>query len=255
MPILPYYTPILIFLGGVLDILLSTIEARVIGVLIEKEITTPDQYPLSLNSVTLACNQKSNRDPVMNLSEACVQDALDELLKKHFLMERKSRTSRVVKYQQRMVGSDFSVLQLDKREIAILCVLLLRGAQTPGELRTRTQRLYSFADVAEVENVLTAMCDGDVGDDEKGSEKNNEKKGRYVFKLPREAGRRDSRYVHLLSGDIDIENFTQTVLGVDQGRDTSPLYEERISLLEAEVEYLKKELDTLKDNFQASKKG
>ncbi len=239
MPILPYYTSILILLGGVLDILLSTIEARVIGVLIEKEITTPDQYPLSLNSVMLACNQKSNRDPVMNLSETLVQDALDELLKKHFLMERKSRTNRVVKYQQRMVGSDFSVLQLDKREIAILCVLLLRGPQTPGELRTRTQRLYPFTDVGEVEDVLTAMC--------------AREEGSYVLKLPKEAGRRDSRYIHLLSGDIDVESFAQTTSG-DQGDGEHHLYEERISLLEAEVEYLKKELDTLKDSFQVLKR-
>ena len=222
-----------------MDIILTANEARVIGALIEKEITTPDQYPLSLNSLMLACNQKSNREPVMSLSEVVIQDTLDALFKKHLIMERKSRTSRVVKYQQRMVGTDFSVLQLKKQEIALIGVLLLRGAQTPGELRTRTQRLCEFSDVVEVEKVLTSMA--------------SRVEGPLTVKLPKEAGRRDSRFTHLLSGEVDVENFEQSAPTVALHEDTS-MHEERISLLEAEVEYLKQELDTLKGEIQTLKR-
>ena len=219
-----------------MDIVLSSHEARIMGCLIEKEITTPDQYPLSLNALTLACNQKSNREPVMSLDEATVQDALQQLLEKRLVMERTGHGSRVVKYQQRMAGTEFSVLDLSQQEIGILCVLVLRGAQTPGEIRTRTQRLCQFKDVAEVESVLNRLASRDDGP--------------FVIKLPREAGRRESRFAHLLSGEVEsaggemVEQISSQALG-NQG------YEQRLNVLEAEVDALKQEVAQLKAELAA----
>ncbi|MGL5669014.1 MAG: YceH family protein, partial [Shewanella sp.] len=126
-------------------------EARVIGCLLEKEVITPEQYPLSLNALTLACNQKTSRDPVLDLSEAQVQDALDSLNKKRLISEQSGFGSRVVKYKHRFCNTEFSELQLSSAAVAIVCLLLLRGPQTPGELRTRSNRLHDFKDVFEVE--------------------------------------------------------------------------------------------------------
>ena len=220
-----------------MDFTLTANEARVIGALIEKQITTPDQYPLSLNALTLACNQKSNRDPVMSLDESTVLDTLNSLASKHLIMERSGRGSRVVKYQQRMVGTEFSVLNFTKQEIGAICVMLLRGPQTPGEIRTRTNRLCQYQDVSQVESVLNNMA--------------SREDGPYVVKLPREAGRRESRYAHLLSGEVDVESVAAAPAPVQQsggGVDAS-MHEERIALLEAEVEYLKKELDEVKETL------
>jgi hypothetical protein len=172
------------------DIVLSPNEARVIGSLIEKQITTPEHYPLSLNALTAACNQKSNRDPVMDLDEATVQETLDGLMKKRLVMEKSGFGSRVVKYQHRFCNTQFSSLQLSEQELGIVCVLLLRGPQTPGELRTRTQRLCRFADVGEVEATLEGLMNRD--DDP------------LVVKLPREPGRREPRYAHLFSGEVAV---------------------------------------------------
>lgn len=162
---------------------LTAEEARVIGSLIEKQITTPDQYPLSLNSLVSACNQKSNRDPVMALDEAAVQRTLDGLAKRHLVVERSGFGSRVPKYQHRFCNTEFGTLKLDSRELAIVCELLLRGPQTPGELRSRAGRMASFADAGEVEAALDALA--------------GRPEGPLVLRLAREPGKREARYAHL----------------------------------------------------------
>jgi uncharacterized protein YceH (UPF0502 family) len=165
-----------------LDLELTPYEARVIGCLIEKEITTPEQYPLSVNALTSACNQKSNREPVLDLDEFTVQETVDGLIKKRLVMEKSGFGSRVVKYRHRFCNTEFGSLQLSPQERGIICVLLLRGAQTPGELRTRAQRLCQFSDVHEVEALLEQLM--------------AREGGALVARLPREPGRREVRYVH-----------------------------------------------------------
>ena len=167
---------------------LTALEARVIGCLIEKQITTPDQYPLSLNALANACNQKSNRDPVMDLDEATVQKTLDSLSKKHFVMEKSGFGSRVPKYQHRFCNTEFGTLKLDPQELAIVCELLVRGPQTPGELRTRASRMAPFAETSEVEAALTRLAE--------------RPDGPFVVRLAREPNRRDSRWAHLFSGPV-----------------------------------------------------
>ena len=165
-----------------MNIAFSANELRVLGCLIEKSITTPDQYPLSLNALTLACNQKSNRDPMMELSDSDVQWVVDALARKHFVMEKSGFGSRVPKYQQRFCNTDYGALKFSPQELAILCELMLRGPQTPGELRTRASRMAPFADAAVVEATLAGLQD--------------RADGSFVVRLPREPGRRDSRYAH-----------------------------------------------------------
>src|ERR1700757_771955 len=146
-----------------LKIELTALEARVIGCLIEKAITTPDQYPLSLNALVNACNQKSNRDPVMDLSESAVQQVLDGLSKKHLVMEKSGFGSRVPKYQHRFCNTEFGNLKLDPQELAIVCELLVRGPQTPGELRSRAARMAPVTDVSEIEAALTRLSNREDG--------------------------------------------------------------------------------------------
>src|SRR6187200_1595005 len=140
-----------------MNIQLTALEARVIGSLIEKAITTPDQYPLSVNALTNACNQKSNRDPVLELDERTVQETLDGLAKKHLVLERSGFGSRVPKYQHRFCNTGFGSLEFTPQETAILCELLLRGPQTPGELRTRAGRMCDLNDAADVELALNSL--------------------------------------------------------------------------------------------------
>lgn len=168
-----------------MDITLTSLEARVIGSLIEKEITTPDQYPLSLNALVNACNQKSNREPVMELEEAQVQEIADALIKKHMVSEKTAFGSRVTKYRQRFCNTEFGMLTFNPQELGLICVLLLRGAQTPGELRTRSSRLCHFEEVREVEAVLERLMEREDGP--------------FVARLAREPGKRESRYVQLFS--------------------------------------------------------
>jgi uncharacterized protein len=168
---------------------LTPIEARVIGCLIEKQITTPDQYPLSLNALVNACNQKSNRDPVLELEERIVQHTVDDLGRKHLVVEKSGFGSRVPKYQHRFCNTEYGTLKLDPQELAIVCELLLRGPQTPGELRSRAARMADFSDVSEVEAALTRLSDREDGP--------------FVTRLAREPGRRDSRYAHLFSGPVE----------------------------------------------------
>ena len=175
-------------------ITLSAEQCRIIGVMLEKETTTPEQYPLSINGITTGCNQKSNREPVMSLSEADVQNSVDELVKMNQLMIDHKASGRVSKYFHRFCNTEFGNLKFTPQQRAIICVLLLRGPQTPGELRTRTNRLADFADVSEVETALNQL-----------QNLNNQT---LVKKLEREPGKRESRYVHLFS-DLDESYVAQ----------------------------------------------
>ncbi|HEY4970813.1 MAG TPA: DUF480 domain-containing protein [Steroidobacteraceae bacterium] len=173
-----------------MNIELSPNEARVIGCLLEKEVTTPDQYPLSLNALTNACNQKTNRDPVLELTEAVVQQTVDALMKKYLVSDRSAGYGgRVTKYKHRFCNTEFGSLKFSKQEFGIICVLLLRGPQTPGELRARTNRLCEFADSEQVEATLKGLM--------------AREDGPFIARLPRAAGARESRYAHLFSGVIE----------------------------------------------------
>src|ERR1700684_678554 len=169
---------------------LSPNEARVIGCLMEKEVTTPDQDPLSLNALTNACNQKTNRDPVLELTEAVVQQTVDALMKKYLVRDISAGyAGRVTKYKHRFCNTEFGSLKFSKQEFGIICVLLLRGPQTPGELRTRTNRLCEFADSEQVEATLKNLM--------------SREDGPFIARLPRAPGARESRYAHLFSGNIE----------------------------------------------------
>ena len=206
---------------------LTPAEARVIGCLLEKQVTTPDQYPMSLNGVVTACNQKSNREPVMALSDNQVQDTLDLLVKKHQLSTLSGFGNRVVKYEQRFCNSEFGNLKLSSAEVALVTTLLLRGAQTPGELRTRSTRLHEFADMAEVEQTLEQL--------------QQREDGPFVVRLAREPGKRESRYMHLFSGEVNEAELAD-VASADS--DDSELAG-RVARLEEEVAELKQQLAAL----------
>jgi uncharacterized protein YceH (UPF0502 family) len=217
---------------------LSPMQARLIGVLLEKEVTTPDQYPLSLNGLTLGCNQKSNREPVMNLSESEVQNLLDELREKKLIFEHTGTGSRVVKYKHRFCNTEFSDLKFSRQQLAIICVMLLRGPQTPGELRTRTNRLAEFDNVDEVEATLNKL-----------QQLNDQQ---LVMKLEREPGKRDARYAHLFSGDEGLQIPSQTpanTITTNSTQDATfpPKALERITLLEQQVADLTSQLTELKE--------
>jgi uncharacterized protein YceH (UPF0502 family) len=188
-------------------------------------VTTPDQYPLSLNAITLACNQKTNREPVMDLSESEVQQLLDLLLRKHFLRTLSGFGNRVVKFEQRFCNSEFGQLKLSPAELAVIATLLLRGAQTPGELRTRTNRMHEFSDVSEVEQVLQQLA--------------TREDGPFVVRLAREPGKRESRFMHLFSGQID-----EAPPEAFESEEDSEL-SARVSALENEVAELKRQLQHL----------
>lgn len=205
---------------------LTTWEARVIGCLLEKQVTTPEQYPLSVNAVTMACNQKTNREPVLSLSESEIQDQLDTLVKRHYVRTVSGFGNRVTKYEQRFCNSEFGDLKLTAAEVAIVTTLLLRGPQTPGELRSRAQRMHEFADMAEVEATLQHLA--------------SREDGPYVASLPREPGKRESRYMHLFSGDV--ETLATVAEAVSPSDDSLAA---RVALLEDEVAELKQRLDSL----------
>ena len=209
---------------------LNLYETRVIGCLIEKAITTPDQYPLSLNALVNACNQKSNRDPVLELTETEVQDTVDGLIKK-FLVSR-GYGSRVTKYQHRFCNSEFGTLQLSEKATGIICELFLRGPQTPGELRNRTERLCKFDDVSEVE----AELEGLMARDEP-----------LVVKLPREPGKRESRYAHVFS---DLPQSSTESTTENDGIETEASDRERIDALEKQVYGLQLGLNELRQKYE-----
>jgi len=218
------------------DMDLSLNQTRVIGCLIEKEITTPDQYPLSLNSLTAACNQKSNREPVMALSESSVQEILDELSKKRLIKEEVGFGSRVVKYKHRFCNTEFSELQFSEQALGIICTLFLRGSQTPGELRTRTNRLCKFADVHEAENVLQHLSEAE--------------NGAYVVRLPREPGKRESRYAHQFSGEVDVQDMAASGSQLPSSSTLQQGDANKVEALEQRVTELEQELASLKAQFE-----
>lgn len=217
-----------------MNIELNPLEARIIGCLIEKALTTPDQYPLSLNSLTNACNQKSNRDPIMDLDERTVQQTVDALVRKHLIIEKSGFGSRVPKYQHRFCNTGFGSLAFTPHETAILCELLLRGPQTPGELRTRASRMSEMSDVSEVEAALSNLS--------------TRADGPFVMQLPREPGRRDSRYAHLLSGEIDLPEIVASLEPEPESRPRA-VQTDRIARLEELVSELRRELDELKEKL------
>ena len=218
-----------------MNIELTLHETRVIGCLIEKEITTPEQYPLSLNALTNACNQRSNRDPVLDLDDVAVQAVVDGLVKKFFVNEHGGFGSRVPKFRHRFCNTNYGTLKFTPQELGIICELFLRGPQTPGELRSHAARLCRFGDVTEVEAVLQQLA--------------SREDGPYVQRLPREPGKRESRYAHLFSGEPE---GTGEYAGTASGDDPQPAaggrlqqLEERLATLEAEVSALRKLVDDL----------
>jgi uncharacterized protein YceH (UPF0502 family) len=226
-----------------MNIQLTTVETRVIGCLIEKQITTPDQYPLSLNALVNACNQKSNRDPVLELDERTVQQTVDDLGRKHFVVEKSGFGSRVPKYQHRFCNTEYGSLKLDPQELAIVCELLLRGPQTPGELRSRASRMAPLTDVSEVEAALTRL-----------SERPD---GPFVVRLAREPGRREARYAHLFSGDViptaeerypaaEVSGEARDGVSTAEVAFPATRQEERLARLEEEVRALRAELTDLR---------
>jgi uncharacterized protein YceH (UPF0502 family) len=206
-------------------------EARVIGCLIEKSIVTPDQYPMTLNALTSACNQKSSRDPVMALKPGEIQQTVRQLEAKHLVRTDENFKSRTEKYSQRFCNTRYSNIQFDDAQFAIVCLLLLRGAQTPGELRSRSGRLHTFADTGDVVVAINSLIERE-GD-------------AMLVKLPRTPGRKDSEYMHLFSGEVDIEAHASQAKTTKTAPDRVTVAElaERVSALEAEVVELKKQLD------------
>jgi uncharacterized protein len=213
-----------------MNIEFSAIEARVIGCLIEKEITTPDQYPLSLNALTNACNQKTNREPVLELAETVVQQAVDSLMKKHMVSDKSAGYGgRVTKYRHRFCNTEFGPLKFSAQELGVICVLLLRGPQTPGELRSRTNRLCEFADAAAVEATLRSLMEREDGP--------------FIARLARSPGERESRYSHLFFGAIESAPEPEEP---PQAASAAASLSQRVAQLEQSVAELRREVDALK---------
>jgi uncharacterized protein YceH (UPF0502 family) len=218
---------------------LTEVEARVLGALVEKESTTPEYYPLSLNALVNACNQKSNRDPVMALNEDAVRRALRSLTDL-YVVRSASGDSRVVKFEHRLN----ELYNFHRHEIAVLCVLLLRGPQTPGELRTRTERMYAFEDLDAVHSALNLLM---------------RREPPLVKVLPRQPGTKESRYMHLLSGDVvpvesAAESGEEARAAGGQAQALPSADGNRITDLENEVSSLRRELETLREQFAAFQK-
>ena len=212
-----------------MNICLTPCEARVIGCLLEKQRTTPEHYPLSLNALTNACNQKSSRDPVLELDEATVQNTVDALVKKHFVVEKGGFGSRVSKYQQRFCNSEFGDLTFSEQQLGIVCVLLLRGPQTPGELRTRTERLCKFQDIQEVESEIEQLMQRDDGP--------------FVAMLPREPGKREIRFAHLFGAELEKH---EPAARTDEVSAESGVDADRMQQLEQLVKQLRDEVAILR---------
>lgn len=221
------------------EIRLSEVAARVLGALVEKEITTPEYYPLSLNALVNACNQKTNREPVMNLDEDAVTAALRSLSDLELAGAADTNDSRVRKYEHRLQ----EVFNFTRPETAVLCVLLLRGAQTPGEIRGRGERLHHFEELSDVQAALQKLM---------------QRAPALAKVLPRQPGTKESRYMHLLSGDVEAEGaIEQTVVVRERVRGTSDGQagdSERIVRLESEVAALKNEIAELKQQFAQFRK-
>jgi uncharacterized protein len=210
-------------------VVLTAVEARVLGALVEKEITTPDYYPLSLNALVNACNQRSNREPVMNLSEEEVRLALNALQDMTLAGHARSADGRVAKYEH-WLGEAFN---FSRAEIALLCVLLLRGPQTPGELRGRTERLHSFGEISDVLNGLQKLIDREPS---------------LAAILPRQPGTKESRYAHLLCGSVESIAIASAEAPA-QGEAFAD--GERMERLEVEVSDLRRQVDELRQKIHS----
>jgi uncharacterized protein len=213
-------------------VVLTAVEARVLGALVEKEITTPDYYPLSLNALVNACNQRSNREPVMNVGEDEVRQALNALQDLQLAGHARSSDGRVAKYEH-WLGEAYN---FSRAEVALLCVLLLRGPQTPGELRGRTERLHRFDEISDVLDGLQKLikCDPSL-----------------VSILPRQPGTKESRYAHLLSGSVESIALPTAETAVQRESTASNQNDERIERLEAEVSDLRRQVNELNQKIQS----
>lgn len=207
---------------------LTEIEARIVGALVEKQLTTPEYYPLTLNALVAACNQKTNREPVTNYAEKTVSDALDDLRDKNIVYVFYGSTSRVPKYKHIMPD----VYELEPSETAVMCVLMLRGPQTIGELRERTGRLYDFRDLNDVNETLESLMKRDEP---------------MIVKLERAPGQKEARYAHLLSGEV-------TSYQPPERTSRGGANDERIEKLEQELESLRSEMNTFRQEFEDFKK-
>jgi hypothetical protein len=209
---------------------LSAAEARVLGALVEKEITTPDYYPLTLNALINACNQRSNREPVMDLDEDDMRQALHGLENKQLAGRARSADGRVTKYEH-WLGEAFN---FSRAETALICVLLLRGPQTPGELRSRTERMHRFEEISDVLAGLQKLTDRDPS---------------LVAVLPRQPGTKEARYAHLLSGPVESVQMPAGTPFVPQVAVTTPEQDDRIAQLEATVAELRREVSALREKI------
>ena len=208
---------------------LTEVEARIVGALVEKQLTTPEYYPLTLNALVAACNQKTNREPVVSFTEETVSRSLEDLREKNLVYVFYGSTSRVPKYKHMLP----QVFELDERETAVMCVLLLRGAQTLGELRERTGRLYEFAGLGEVNETLDSLMRRDEP---------------LVVKLERQAGQKEARFAHLLSGEV--VNYSPPEKSFSGGQTQN----ERVAELERELENLRSEFNLFRQEFEEFKK-
>jgi uncharacterized protein YceH (UPF0502 family) len=206
---------------------LTDIETRVLGALVEKQVTTPEYYPLTLNALTLACNQKNNRYPVTSYAEAQVAAAVESLREKNLAYVYYGSTSRVPKYKHVMP----EVLHLNNAEVALMCVLMLRGPQTPGELRGNAGRLHEFSGLDEVEQTLNALI--------------SREPDPLVVRLPRQAGQKEVRFAQLLSGEVPVE-----ALVVEKPREQRVSLEQKVDMLSAEIEKLRQDFEEFKKQFQ-----
>ena len=215
-----------------MELLLNESEVRVLGSLVEKDITTPEYYPLSLNALVNACNQKSNREPVMQLTEDAVRDALQGLQEQRLAGPAGGADSRVTKYEHRLQ----EVFNFSRPEIAVLCVLLLRGPQTPGELRGRAERLHRFEALDDVQSALQKLMQRDPP---------------LAKVLPRQPGTKEARYVHLLAGDVVVAEAPQPVSATSNRHSGDA---ERVARLEEEVAELRREMGEIKDQLERFRK-
>lgn len=220
-----------------MDLMLNSVEVRVLGSLIEKQLTTPEYYPLTLNALTNACNQLSNRDPVVSYDDKTVARALEGLREKKLAWMVTSPGNRVPKYEHRMTGT----LNLSPAEVAVMCVLMLRGPQTVGEIRGRTGRMHQFQDLQEVESALEGLM--------------SRKGGPVIARLARQPGAKESRYAHVLCGTVEIEQSeAQAQPKLERATVEVRAENERITMLEEEVENLRRQLEQLSEEFHSFRK-
>jgi uncharacterized protein len=224
--------------GDVMPVVLNHKEIRVLGALMEKEVTTPDYYPMSLNGLQNACNQKSNRDPVMHLDEHEVHTILDALREKRLAWQRSVSGARVMKYEHNIK----SLYPLSEQEFGVMCILFLRGPQTVGEIRQRTERLCPFASLPEVEEVVRGLISRDDGP--------------FVVELPRQIGRKEPRFVHLFAGQEWVDELIEAAALEQESsskfvQSSKESYSARVEELESTVSRLQEELSELKKEFHA----